>query len=155
MAEHAARGGPGVKVIAVQCVPHALAVYVPPKCAKLLGLAVPKIADGGDSCIVEPQFHPPTDTWDVRQRQHEQRLRHLLGSPDRHAVGLVDLAGDLGEQPVRGEADGAGNLLTDVLPDAFLDPPSQARRVSNPRRVELAGELVDGFDRLDRYFAVN
>ena len=45
MAEHAARRRHGVNVVAVQRVPHALAVHVAPQRAQMLGLRVPEIAD--------------------------------------------------------------------------------------------------------------
>lgn len=65
---------------------------------------------------------------------------------DEEAVGLVDVGGELGEKPIRPDANGAAHMRADTGGDASLEVEGEAARaIGRVREVfrELALEFVD------------
>ena len=72
---HAAGRRLRLKIIAMQRVPHTLAIHVAPERPQLFRLALPKIAHGANVRIIEPRLHAPTNAGNGLKRQGEERLR--------------------------------------------------------------------------------
>lgn len=142
MAVHAAPGRHRLNIVAVESVPHSFPVYVAPNLPELLGLGREQIGHADNAQAVQALFHASANAGNIIQRDREQGTGHVGRIPDRYAIGLVPRAGHFREHPVRREADGAGDIRSDILPQACLDPLRQAARVGNGRFVEAARQLV-------------
>jgi hypothetical protein len=69
--------------------------------------------------------------------------------PRHIAVGLARLAGHFRQLPVGCKADRAGDMRTDIVRDARLDPAAQGFRRIPVGDGDTAGQFVDGLDRID------
>ena len=69
------------------------------------------------------------------------------------AVGLFEIGGELGDEPIRADADGATETGPDVADDAGADLLGEAEGAGGDGEVagEFAFQLVDGLDLFDRH----
>jgi hypothetical protein len=137
---------------------HALALDAAPDAAQLaLGGRV-EFGRGVDAARAEPGIHVRPDAEKILQLQPEQALGDVGLVQDYEAVGLLHVRGHLRQQPVGGEADGAGQARAHAPGHGGLDISGDGQGFF-PRGEgggELALHLVDRADvadmeaRLDR-----
>ena len=150
---HAPRGRHRLHIIAMERVPHALAIDVAPEIAELFGLCGQQGLHAGDAGALQPDLQSRADPGNVFQGHAQQGRGHVAWMPDRRAIRLVHLAGGLGQEPVGGKADRAGDIGTDIVRDAVLQSIRQAFRRAPVPRIQAATKLINGFDGLDRDLA--
>ena len=105
-----------------------------------------QLLHGGDALGVEADLGARADAGQVAQFEMRDGARQLRGQQADEAVGLLHVAGDLGEVAVGRHADGAAQRLADVVLDGLLDG---ERDRAGARRLllaahQLADHLVDG-----------
>ena len=150
MADHAALGWRRLNGIAVERIPKSLARHIAPEGTQLLGGGVVEVFSRDNPAVRQLALHPPANARNILQWYFEQRRWHDVRRPDGHAVRLLDRAGDFGEVAIGRKADGAGDRRADIIADGLLDPPGKAGRITSMVGIETAGQLVNGFDRIDR-----
>ena len=80
-----------------------------------------EVGHGADALGVEAEFGARAYAWEIAKDEVGDGVGELAGEKADEAVGLLHVAGDLGEVPVGGHADGAAEGLADVVFDGLLD----------------------------------
>ena len=155
MAVHAARRRHGVNVVAMERVPHALAVHVFPKRAQLFRLRMPKVAHRHDARAVKAFFHPLADARNVFERQANNGSGIGSGGQIVTPFGLSTLHAIFASKPLAAKPIEQVIWLADISADPALDSRARALGRGNRRSIELAGEFVNRLHRLNRNLAAD
>ena len=104
-----------------------------------------EVGDGRHLHLGERPLGRRTDAVDPPHRQRIEEGLHLLGAHDGEAVGLVEVGGDLGDQPVGPDADAHRQppLLAHPPPDLLR------HRRRAPRLAQVVADVEVGF--VDRH----
>ena len=105
-----------------------------------------EVGHGADALGVEADFGTCADAGKIAEDEVSDGVGKLAGEEADEAVGLLHVAGDLGEVAIGGHADGAAEGFADVVLDGLLDGEGD---LASGGRVALAAEeladhLVDG-----------
>ena len=105
-----------------------------------------KLLHGGDALGVEAGFGAGADAGEVAEFEMRDGAGELRWEQADEAVGLLHVAGDLGEVAVGRHADGAAQGFADVLVDGLLDVEGDLAGAGRLLLAahELADHLVDG-----------
>ena len=105
-----------------------------------------ELGHGADALGVEAEFGAGADAGEVAEDEVGDGVGELAGEKADEAVGLLHVAGDLGEVAVGGHADGAAEGVADVVLDGLLDGERDLAGVGGLALAaeELADHLVDG-----------
>ena len=104
-----------------------------------------ELGHGADALGVEAEFGACADAGEVAENEVGDGVGELAGEEADEAVGLLHVAGDLGEVAVGRHADGAAEGVADIVLDGLFDVESDASGVGGLALAaeELAGHLVD------------
>ena len=105
-----------------------------------------ELLHGGDALGVEADFGAGADAGEVAEFEVGDGAGELRGQKADEPVGLLHVAGDLGEVAVGRHADGAAQGFADVLVDGLLDVEGDLAGAGRLLLAahELADHLVDG-----------
>ncbi len=105
-----------------------------------------ELLHGGDAFGVEADFGAGADAGEVAEFEMGDGSWELRWQETDEAVGLLHVAGDLGEVAVGGHADGAAEGFADVFVDGLLDVEGDLAGAGRflLAAEELADHLVDG-----------
>jgi hypothetical protein len=133
---------------AVEQIPEPVAVGAAPGGAGVARAALAELADVEDAVLRQPALHLGADPGDLAQLEVVEAVRELIGGEHHQPVGLLQIGGELGEQPVGRDADRTGQAFADIRADARLDPLRQRHRASRAILVveQPAGHFIDAAD---------
>ena len=118
----AATGAPSSPVsCAAQPVVEAVAPDGVPELVHAVAVEREELRHGGDALGVEADFGACADAGEVAEFEMGDGAGQLRGQKADEAVGLLHVAGDLGEVAVGRHADGAAQGFADVVLDGLLD----------------------------------
>src|SRR5260370_18403 len=96
-----------VEVLATQPVPQALAPDRPPKLTSLFAVEGQKLLHGRDAALIEALFGFGADSRQIAQRESPKCFRKKVEGQRDKAIWLLHVAGNLREEPIRCQPDGA------------------------------------------------
>ena len=154
MAEHPARRRLGVNVVAVQRVPHALAIHVAPQGAQMFWLRVPEVADrvNAGACLSRSSIRA-ADAGNVSSGNAKSGSGISSGRQIVTPLGLSTLQAIFASRRL------AANPIEQVICSPMFSRIRSLILFASPERigdvcpVELASQLVDGLHRLNRNLA--
>ena len=116
-----------------------------PDLPQLVTIALPEIADGLDALRRQPPSHIAPYATNGLCWQMGDGLGQRRGGQKRQTIRLLHVRGQLGEQDIAGDADGAGHADADLVADALLDALGQrgGGHWVFLIAVEAAGDFVD------------
>ena len=117
-----------VEVFTMQPVPQPLAQHRSPHLAGVVAIERQQIVHGANALGVQPLLHARADARQVAQRQLPQSSRQNVRSQRHQPIGLLHVAGHLGEIAIRGQTDGAADHRANALQNARLHLPPQLHR---------------------------
>ena len=125
-----------------------------PDGAELWGRRAVELCDGVDPGGAQALLHGFADAAKIRELEVQEFSRDVRIVDDHEAVGFLHVGGDLGQKPVRADADRATHVVTGVAGDFGFDRESElagARRIGGEVGGEFALQLVDGLNFFHRY----
>ena len=125
-----ALGDDGSGVLRAGELPQAVALGLAEQPDELVLADLLELGDGVDAGPPQPLGGRRADAGDDRDLHRPQQVELGARRHDRHPVGLVELAGDLGEELRRGDADGRGEPAGDLV--------HPARAARSPTSVTVA-----------------
>ena len=133
-------------VVAAEPVVHAVAPDGVEELVHAGAVEGEELRHGADALGVEADFGAGADAGKVAEFEMGDGAGELAGQEADEAVGLLHVAGDLGEVAVGRHADGAAEGFADVVLDGLLDVERDAAGVGWVALAadELADHLVDG-----------
>ena len=143
-------GGDGGTVVAGVCTAEPMVEAVAPdgvpEGVHAVAVEGEELRHGGDALGVEAGFGAGSDAGEVAEFEVGDGAWELRGEESDEAVGLLHVAGDLGEVAVGGHADGAAEGFADVVFDGLLDLEGDAAGGGELALAtdELADHFVDG-----------
>jgi hypothetical protein len=130
-------------------IPQPLAGHIAPQCPHLLGLQREQ-AGTSPTRAAASRFTIERPIPGISSSFSRELSGHVFGIPDRQTIGLLGVAGDLGQVPVGGKADRAGQCRADVVADGVLDPLGKVGGLAPLGLVQPARDFVDRLHLVDR-----
>jgi hypothetical protein len=133
-------------LVAAEPVVHAVSPDGVEESVHAVAIEIQKLLHGGDAFGVEALFRAGADAGKIAEFEVSDGARELRGKKADETIGLLHIAGDLGEVAVGRHADGAAEGLADMFIDGLLDVESDAAGAGRFALAteELADHLVDG-----------
>ncbi len=99
---------------AAQGIPHAVAFDRFPDAVQCVPRCVAQLFHAGDACGTQTLQHTAADASDVFELEAVEDFRQVVEIERHQAVGLFELAGELGKEAVGREADRGADIWTDL-----------------------------------------